>query len=137
MWLHRKNLAPGACVPRALTAGLPWLARRGPDSQREGRSLGGEVELLHARLAIVDKTAVAHQPLTAADHGVTVAFVGEVYNHQEIRKGLADYSFRTNSDTEVLLVLYARYGIAGLARAKGMVACAIAEHQMSNGSALP
>ena len=120
-------LGPGTRVPPALTAGLPWLAQRGPDSQREWRSPGGEVELLHARLAIVDKTAVAHQPLTAADHDVTVAFVGEVYNHQEIRKGLADYPFQTNSDTEILLALYAHYGIAGLSRAKGMVACAIVD----------
>jgi asparagine synthase (glutamine-hydrolysing) len=120
-------LGPGARVPPALTAGLPWLAQRGPDSQREWCSPGGEVELLHARLAIVDKTAVAHQPLTAADHSVTVAFAGEVYNHQEIRKGLTDYSFQTNSDTEILLALYAHFGIAGLSRAKGMVACAIVD----------
>jgi asparagine synthase (glutamine-hydrolysing) len=120
-------LGSSSRVAPALTAGLPWLAQRGPDSQREWRSPGGEVELLHARLAIVDKTAVAHQPLTAADHGLTVAFVGEVYNHQEIRRGLAGYSFQSNSDTEVLLALYAHHGIAGLSRAKGMVACAIVD----------
>lgn len=120
-------LGLGGRVPPALSAGLPWLAQRGPDSQREWRSPGGEVELLHARLAIVDKTAVAHQPLTAADRGITIAFVGEIYNHDEIRKGLANYAFVTNSDTEVLLALYAHYGIAGLSLAKGMLACAIVD----------
>lgn len=111
---------------RPLTAGLPFIAQRGPDSQREWRSAMGEVELLHARLAIVDKTPGAHQPLSAAERDVTVAFAGEIYNYKELAKEL-DYRFATRSDTEVLLALYKLYGVAGLSRVKGMVACAIVD----------
>jgi asparagine synthase (glutamine-hydrolysing) len=117
---------PGAgAVP--LEVGLPWIARRGPDSQRVWRSRTGAVELLHARLAIVDKTAVAHQPLSAPERDVTIAFNGEVYNHQELRGDLGDRRFVTKSDTEVLMALYLKYGLEGLARAKGMIVCAIAD----------
>lgn len=112
---------------RDLRIGLPWLARRGPDSQQSWRSRDSRVALLHARLAIVDVDARAHQPLTDDAAGVTVAFAGEIYNYEALRQQLADYPFRTRSDTEVILALYVREGVAGLRRMKGMFALAIVD----------
>lgn len=111
----------------SLALGLPWLAQRGPDSQREWISKNGRVHLLHARLAIVDKTESAHQPLSSPNGKVTIAFVGEVYNHRELRRTLTDYRFETQSDTEVLLALYTRFGVAGFSQVKGMAVCAVVD----------
>ena len=62
----------------------------------------------------------------ARERGVMVAFVGEIYNYEELRRELADYPFRTKSDTEVLLVGYVRHGIRWFERLRGMFAVAIA-----------
>ncbi|MDD2707650.1 MAG: asparagine synthase-related protein [Verrucomicrobiae bacterium] len=112
-----------------LAAGLPLLRRRGPDSSREWRSADGLAELLHARLAMVDMDERAHQPLTDSRRRVSLAFVGEVYNHRELRKELADYPFRTESDTEVILAAYLLRGIDGLGMLKGMVACCLVDEE--------
>src|SRR5687767_13424858 len=93
-----------------LTASLQFLGRRGPDSHREWRSQDGKIELLHARLAIVDTDSRAHQPFTDDARGITVALNGEIYNYRELRSQLNDYSFRTESDTEVIVALYLAKG---------------------------
>jgi len=122
------RLSPaGFCPARPLSAGLPWLARRGPDSQNFWASASGEVEFLHARLAIIDRTERAHQPLSADGRDVTLMFVGEIYNHRDLRAGLSEYDFRTDSDTEVILATYLKHGAAGLKRLRGMFTIAIAD----------
>jgi asparagine synthase (glutamine-hydrolysing) len=111
-----------------LSAGLKFLGRRGPDSHREWMSSDGQVELLHARLAIVDTDSRAHQPFTDERNEMTVALNGEIYNYRELRAQLSSYEFRTQSDTEVIIALYVTHGLSGLKQLRGMFAlCLIDE----------
>lgn len=121
------QLSSSGADPQRLLRGLDFLQRRGPDSQRLWVGPDRNVSLLHARLAIVDKDPAAHQPLTDTSGGVTVAFVGEVYNHLQLRRRFADYAYRTGSDTETILAAYAALGEQAFALLKGMFAIALAD----------
>jgi asparagine synthase (glutamine-hydrolysing) len=112
-----------------LNAGLRFLGRRGPDSNRDWASSDGTVELLHARLAIVDTDSRAHQPFTDEENGITVVFNGEIYNYLELRAELSDYDFRTRSDTEVIIALYVTRGLAGLKKLRGMFGLVIVDER--------
>ena len=85
------------------------ISHRGPDDIR-AHTLPG-VGLGHARLSIID-VAGGSQPMSTDDGRLTVVFNGEIFNYLELRADLAarGYRFRTRSDTEVLLHLYAEYG---------------------------
>jgi asparagine synthase (glutamine-hydrolysing) len=98
------------------------LAHRGPDG--EGTYVAGSVALAHRRLAIIDP-AGGRQPLVDQEAGLALTYNGEVYNYVEIRDELAGTRFRTDSDTEVVLRAYARWGIDCLARFRGMFAFAL------------
>lgn len=98
------------------------LLRRGPDGWHHWRNAGGEVELLHARLAIVDPDPRARQPMAGAGGRHVLAFNGEIYNYRSLRGTLADWPWISDSDTEVLLAGLATEGAAFLARARGMFA---------------
>ena len=78
------------------------------------------VALGFRRLSIIDVDG-AQQPLANEDHSVQVVFNGEIYNYRALRDGLAarGYGFRSHSDTEVLLALYAEQGEAMLRRIEG------------------
>lgn len=112
-----------------LRRGLPWLGRRGPDSQRVWTSADGGVSLLHARLAIVDRDARAHQPLQNQEAGVTVALAGEIYNYEQLKTDLSAYPFVTQSDTEVVLAAYVQNGVDGFALLKGMFALVVIDER--------
>lgn len=99
---------------------IPWLRRRGPDSQNTWRTESGAVSLLHCRLSIVDEDSRSDQPLRDPAHGIVLALNGEIYNYRSLRREYADYSFRTESDTEVVIAAYVKDGIAGFKRLKGM-----------------
>ena len=102
---------------------------RGPDA--EGLWAGEGVVLGHRRLAILDLDARATQPMTSIDSRYTIVFNGEIYNFRELRSELeADgVAFRTTSDTEVLLALFARDGDRMLPRLRGMFAFGIWDAQ--------
>ena len=88
------------------------------------------MELLHARLAIVDTDSRAHQPFTDDRSGITVALNGEIYNYRELRSQFSGYSFKTESDTEVIIALYFAKGLEGLKELRGMFAmCIVDESQ--------
>jgi asparagine synthase (glutamine-hydrolysing) len=105
---------------RALTA----LARRGPDAS-EMVSVGGAV-LGHTRLAVIDVQG-GHQPMRSPDGRHTLVFNGEIYNYQELRRELiqAGFRFATDSDTEVLLHGFAKWGSDLVPRLNGMFAFAV------------
>jgi asparagine synthase (glutamine-hydrolysing) len=125
-FLGRLNLEDQrACGRVPLSKALLFLQRRGPDSWHNWQSIDTRVELLHTRLAVVDQDDRARQPFTDVIAGLTVVLNGEIYNYQQLRRELADYPFRTTSDTEVLLAILARWGTAGLKRLRGMFACAV------------
>jgi asparagine synthase (glutamine-hydrolysing) len=125
----RESMVSPSPSPPALATGLDLLRRRGPDSCHYWRTADGQVELIQARLAIVDADARADQPFSEPRSQLTVAFNGEIYNYEEMRRELLGYDFRTRSDTEVLLAALTQWGIAGLRRLRGMFACAIVDER--------
>jgi len=103
------------------------LRHRGPDSH--GAFLNGRTGLTMTRLAIMDVDNGA-QPLISPSGNVLIAN-GEIYNAPELRAECADYPFATQSDCEVILPLYERYGLDFLDRLRGMYAIAIYEKSSS------
>ncbi len=101
------------------------MRRRGPDA--EGIWAGQGVTLGHRRLAILDLDPRSNQPMLSADGRYAIVFNGEIYNFRELRADLERQGdqFRTTSDTEVLLQLFARLGAAMLPKLRGMFALAI------------
>ena len=103
------------------------MARRGPDAAGLWVSPDGRVGLAHRRLAIIDPRPEANQPMSHDDGAYRIVFNGEILNYRELRAELAaqGVACRTTSDTEVLLLLYARYGAEMVTRLRGMFAFAI------------
>lgn len=103
------------------------MTARGPDGCGEWMSSDRRVAMGHRRLAIIDPTPRAAQPMTSGDGRFTIVFNGEIYNHHELRHDVERDTapLRTTSDTEVLLALYARDGDAMLRRLRGMFAMCI------------
>ncbi len=101
------------------------IAHRGPDG--EGVQKIDNVVLGHRRLAIIDLSASANQPMKSVDNNYHIVFNGEIYNFQEIKKGLlaGGYQFKTNSDTEVILNAYAEYGTKCFEHFRGMFSLAL------------
>ena len=105
------------------------MDRRGPDGEGMWLSENGGIGLAHKRLAIIDLSDEAAQPMklqTPQGH-LHITYNGEIYNFRELRRELEDEGtvFRTSSDTEVLLQLYRRYGRAMVERLRGMFAFAL------------
>lgn len=105
---------------------LTRLAHRGPDGDGCWIDSHGNAGLAHARLAIIDLSADAGQPMVTRDGRYALAFNGEIYNYEELREELlqAGVQLRTHSDTETLLYLLIREGPAALTRLRGMFAFA-------------
>ena len=101
-------------------------AHRGPDGQ--GFFTAGRVGLAHRRLAIIDR-AGGEQPMRSPDGRYVLVYNGEVYNYRELRAELSalGHRFVTNSDTEVLLAAWCRWGHRAFDRLNGMFALAIAD----------
>ncbi len=103
------------------------MRRRGPDGSGAWWSNDRRVALGHRRLAILDLSSRAAQPMTSADGRLAVTYNGEIYNFPELRAELEGQGahFRTSCDTEILLHLYASCGAAMVHRLRGMFAFAI------------
>jgi asparagine synthase (glutamine-hydrolysing) len=101
------------------------IAHRGPDD--EGVWARGAVGLGTRRLAVIDLSERGHQPMSNEDGSVWIAFNGEVYNFQELRKELLQkgHVFRSNTDTETIVHLYEEEGIAAISKLRGMFAFAL------------
>lgn len=104
-----------------------YMAARGPDGSGAWYSDDHRMGLGHRRLAIIDLSSAAAQPMLTPDGRLAVTFNGEIYNHQALRAELErkGYRFRTASDTEVLLHLYADRGEAMMSALRGMFAFAL------------
>jgi asparagine synthase (glutamine-hydrolysing) len=100
------------------------IAHRGPDG--DGVWVDAHCALGHRRLAIID-VSTGQQPMGTADGKVQICFNGEIYNFQEVRKELEalGHTFRTHSDTEVILLAYMQWGEQHVERLNGMFAYAI------------
>jgi asparagine synthase (glutamine-hydrolysing) len=110
-----------------LVATRDHMRRRGPDGAGEWWSPERRLGLGHRRLSIIDISDRASQPMSSTCGRYTVVFNGEIYNYLELRRELEEKGvvFRTNSDTESLLHLYARDGADMVHRLRGMFAFAI------------
>lgn len=100
------------------------MAARGPDGSGLWFSPDGRTGFGHRRLAIIDLSEGGAQPMVSADGRLTITFNGEIYNYRELRAELQARGrvFRSESDTEVLLQLYAEYGADMVGRLRGMFA---------------
>jgi len=100
------------------------MAARGPDGSASWLSDDGRVGFTHRRLAIIDLSEGGAQPKHSADGSLTITFNGEIYNFRELRAELErkGYVFTTESDTEVLLQLYADRGPRMVECLRGMFA---------------
>ncbi|MFA7256073.1 MAG: asparagine synthase (glutamine-hydrolyzing) [Kiritimatiellales bacterium] len=103
-----------------LQQGIEALEKRGPDSS--GIYIDKNVGLGFRRLAILDLSTHANQPMTLADHSVSLVFNGEIYNYKDIRKSLNLDSLQSTSDTEVLLKGYEKKGNSIVSELDGMFA---------------
>src|SRR5712691_2515388 len=103
------------------------LTHRGPDDSGLHLSDDHRVALASCRLAIIDLTPAGHQPMRSQDGRLTVVFNGEIYNYRELRAELLARGRQlvSESDTEVILHLYAELGPACLDRLNGMFALAL------------
>jgi asparagine synthase (glutamine-hydrolysing) len=108
-----------------------YMASRGPDGAGEWFSDDGRVGLGHRRLSIIDLSPTGAQPMFSADGSLAIIFNGEIYNYRELRTKLEQSGrrFVSQSDTEVLLHLYAEHGDAMLENVRGMYAFAIWDRQ--------
>jgi asparagine synthase (glutamine-hydrolysing) len=118
----------GTPVPRlevALSVLDRLIAHRGPDGNGRWSCGSRRVGLAHRRLAIIDLSAAAQQPMTGPGSTV-ISYNGEIYNYPELRAALTPvWDFRSASDTECILAAYDRHGVDCLGHLRGMFAFAI------------
>ena len=109
------------------------LHHRGPDDS--GIYQDDTVALGMARLAIIDLSPAGHQPMSNAEKTIWIVYNGELYNFQSERELLEaeGYTFKSHSDTEVVIRLYERYGDDFLKRLRGMFALAIYDKRQGPG----
>src|SRR5882672_4126465 len=132
---RNSDLKPSAVVQRMNAA----LRHRGPDDQgiwnfefrtSDFKSRGKSeihVGLGNTRLAIIDLSNAGHQPMPDRESGLTLTYNGEIYNFRELRAELGGVfgTWQSNTDTEVVLRAYRRWGIEAFAKLRGMFALAI------------
>lgn len=113
-------------APEELGAMVSRLKHRGPDEQNTETPSPG-VGLAHCRLKVIDLSSAARQPMTDESGKIRLLFNGEIYNFRELRRELvtAGKPFRSQSDTEVILRAYERWGTGAIHRLEGMFALAI------------
>ena len=118
-----------------VAAMLETIEHRGRDDHGLWISLpspsGQKACLGHRRLSIIDTSTAGHQPMLSADGRYVITYNGELYNYRELREQLKEkgHSFKTESDTEVLLAAFAEWGSACLPRLNGMFAFGIWDNQ--------
>ena len=106
------------------------MRARGPDGVGFWWSEDHRCGIAHRRLSIIDLSERASQPMVSADNRFIITFNGEIYNYPALRTELEAEGarFRTTSDTETLLHLYARHGEKMVHKLRGMYAFAIWDH---------
>lgn len=121
------ELADGETILRDM---IQEIHHRGPDA--DGCCLydspgNGRIGLGHKRLSIIDLSANGNQPMESVSRKLSIIFNGEIYNYQVLRQQLEQEGcqFRTNTDTEVILNMYEKYGEKCLQHFNGMFAFAI------------
>ena len=97
---------------------------RGPDNSNFIKN--NNLYLFHNRLKILDLSNNANQPFVSEKFGNIIVFNGEIYNYKELARDLlADENFLTNSDTEVILRLFDKFGVDSFKKLSGIFAICI------------
>ena len=113
-----------------LTKSLNNIQHRGPDGSGV-LSFAipdvGFVGLGHVRLSILELSNLGAQPMISSDQQVIMIFNGEIYNYKELKTRLIDQCFKGESDSEVLIEYFRRFGVEGFADLRGMFAVAFYE----------
>lgn len=100
------------------------MAHRGPDAN--GFFINDKIGLGHRRLSIIETTESSNQPMLSSNKQWVISFNGEIYNYVELKLNeLKDVNFQTESDTEVILELFEKFGVEGISKLKGMFAFVI------------
>lgn len=120
------SINPNEVSIHRLKAMTDSIIHRGPDGEGQWINDDGKVGFGHRRLSIIDLSQHANQPMHYMDR-YTIVFNGEIYNYIELKDELRTqgYSFKTSSDTEVLMALYDKYKASCLGKLDGMFAFAI------------
>ncbi len=107
------------------------IDHRGPDDRGIYLAPDGNAALIHTRLSILDLSPAGHQPMVSPDRRYFISFNGEIYNFRQLRSDLEQRGdrFESQTDTEVILKLYQRYGAACVNHLRGMFAFAIWDTQ--------
>lgn len=118
------NLDGRPASPVILKAMTDAIQHRGPDG--EGQLIDGPLAIGHRRLAIIDLSALARQPMETPEGDQVLSYNGEVYNYRELRTELEalGHGFRSQSDVEVVLTALSQWGEAAVNRFNGMFALA-------------
>jgi len=103
------------------------LSHRGPDDDGIWYDTANGIGLGHRRLAVIDLSSAGKQPMASDDQAAMIAYNGEVYNFQALRKTLTQQGrrFQTDTDTEVIVNAYGEWGVNCLERLTGMFAIAL------------
>ena len=122
----------GRVDPHALDEMRDQIVHRGPDSSGRYVSPDGTAGLGFRRLAIIDLNPTANQPMANEDGSIQVVFNGEIYNYAGIREELIarGHTFKSRSDTEVIVHLYEEYGEHCIDRLDGMFAIALWDNRL-------
>lgn len=100
------------------------IRHRGPDDSGTWTEKKNRMVFGHLRLSIIDLSPTGHQPMIS-EQGNVIVFNGEIYNYKELKKDIKEHSFKSSSDTEVMLCLYEKYGQRCLDHFNGMFAFAL------------
>lgn len=112
---------------KALTRMIEALSHRGPDA--EGIFHGIQGALYHRRLSIIDLSQAASQPMKDESGRFAVMFNGEIHNFRKLRRELEhSYTFFSDSDTEVILRMFQKYGTNAWTKLNGMFSIAVLDN---------
>ncbi|TAL61705.1 MAG: asparagine synthase (glutamine-hydrolyzing) [Bacteroidetes bacterium] len=110
--------------PSELQAMMKTMKHRGPDDESLFTDQG--IGFGHVRLSIIDLSAAGRQPMACSDDRFVIIFNGEIYNYLELKKSVvSEFTYKTNTDTEVLLNCFKKFGPECLHLLNGMFAFAV------------
>jgi asparagine synthase (glutamine-hydrolysing) len=109
---------------------LQTLSHRGPDGEGMKYYLNGHLALGHKRLSFLDLSSEGLQPMHSNKGRFAIVLNGEIYNYKELKQELsADYNFQNETDTEVVLAVFEKWGIDGLEKLAGMFSMVVLDSQ--------
>jgi asparagine synthase (glutamine-hydrolysing) len=109
---------------------LQTLSHRGPDGEGIKYYLNGHLALGHKRLSFLDLSTEGLQPMHSNTGRFAIVLNGEIYNYKELKQELsADYNFQNETDTEVALAVFEKWGIDGLEKLAGMFSMVVLDSQ--------